>query len=107
MTRHHDVATVLGGFNFVRDESKNEANQRKHGISFQEAALAFEDENSLYQRDDSHSYDEWRFMLIGATPTHLLTVCYSAASQATHNAMTMRSRAAWWRWPPSRSARQK
>ena len=36
---------------YERDECKNEANQKKHGVSFAVAALAFEDENCLIRRD--------------------------------------------------------
>jgi uncharacterized DUF497 family protein len=32
---------------FEWDEDKNESNQRKHGISFETAALVFEDHNRL------------------------------------------------------------
>jgi uncharacterized DUF497 family protein len=32
---------------FEWDEDKNESNQRKHGISFETAALVFEDSNRL------------------------------------------------------------
>jgi uncharacterized protein len=33
---------------FEWDEDKNESNQRKHGISFETAALVFEDPNRLH-----------------------------------------------------------
>lgn len=50
---------------FVWDEKKNRANQRKHGVSFQEAQTAFYDENAKVYSDPDHSEDEARFLLLG------------------------------------------
>jgi hypothetical protein len=47
------------------DESKNQINIRKHGISFQEAETVFGDKNAIYEIDDEHSYNEERFAIIG------------------------------------------
>lgn len=63
-------------YTFIWDPAKNKANQQKHGVSFEEATEAFEDENGLMLEDDEHSYDEPRFLLLGAAFNHLLTVCF-------------------------------
>jgi len=63
-------------YTFIWNPAKNKANQQKHGVSFEEATEAFEDENGLMLEDDQHSYDEQRFLLLGAAFNHLLTVCF-------------------------------
>jgi uncharacterized DUF497 family protein len=50
---------------FVWDERKNQENQRKHGISFEEATTIFADENARLIRDTDHSESEDRFILLG------------------------------------------
>lgn len=45
---------------------KDEANRRKHGISFEEAVEAFEDPFSLTIPDPDHSREEDRFVLLGS-----------------------------------------
>ena len=55
------------------DETKNKANIRKHGVSFQEAAEALEDPDAIEMYDENHSYgNEDRFICIGATSRFLL-----------------------------------
>ena len=43
---------------FIWDERKNAANQRKHGISFEEAKTCFEDEHARVFFDAEHSAQE-------------------------------------------------
>ena len=50
---------------FEWDEAKNESNQRKHGISFNEAQHAFLDENRIIAEDLSHSSNEQRYYCFG------------------------------------------
>jgi uncharacterized protein len=50
---------------FTWDEMKNLANQRKHGISFEEAKTVFYDESARMIHDPDHSADEDRFILLG------------------------------------------
>lgn len=50
---------------FVWDKSKNQANKRKHGISFEEAETVFFDEFARLIADPDHSKDEERFVLLG------------------------------------------
>ena len=59
------------------DERKNLLNQRKHGISFQEAATVFVDERALLIPDPSHSDEEDRFLLLGTSAAlRTLVVCH-------------------------------
>ena len=55
----------MNGMTFVWDERKNRENQRKHGISFEDATTIFADENARLIRDTDHSESEDRFILIG------------------------------------------
>ena len=53
---------------FEWDPNKAHANLKKHGISFETAALAFQDEMAVVIVDDRYDYDEVREILIGFTP---------------------------------------
>lgn len=56
---------------------KAAANQRKHGISFEEAQTVFMDYNALRIYDPDHSDDEDRFLLLGLSSVlRLLVVCH-------------------------------
>lgn len=46
------------------DQTKALANVRKHGVSFEEAALALADDAAYYKRDDLHSDEEDRFIIV-------------------------------------------
>ncbi len=50
---------------FEWDEAKNQANIRKHGVDFREAAYVFSDPHALSIPDDEHSDDEERWVLLG------------------------------------------
>ena len=50
---------------FDWDESKNLENQKKHGISFNEAQHAFFDQNRVIAEDLEHSQFEKRFYCFG------------------------------------------
>lgn len=45
--------------------AKAAANLRKHGVGFEEARTAFEDEEALVLTDDEHSVGEERLVLLG------------------------------------------
>ncbi len=49
-----DVAEIQ----FEWDSAKDAANQRTHGVSFEEAATVFEDEHALMLEDSEHSENE-------------------------------------------------
>jgi uncharacterized DUF497 family protein len=62
---------------FEWDQSKATANQRKHGVSFEEAQSVFYDEFAVQFFDDEHSTSEERFILLGMSASaRLLIVCH-------------------------------
>ena len=52
---------------FEWDPEQARSNLRKHGLSFEDATTAFEDDRSLTLPDPSHSVGEERFILLGRT----------------------------------------
>ena len=50
---------------FEWDETKDLDNQRKHGVSFDEAQYAFLDENRVIAEDLNHSQHEKRYYCFG------------------------------------------
>ncbi len=66
---------------FEWDERKNRSNQKKHGISFNEAKTVFTDEFGRLIPDPDHSNDEDRFILMGMSSRfRLLIVCHCERS---------------------------
>jgi len=62
---------------FDSDKEKSALNQKKHGISFEEAQTVFLDENALMIHDPDHSDDEDRFILLGlSVKFRVLVVCH-------------------------------
>ena len=62
---------------FDWDENKNLSNQKKHNVSFEEAATVFLDEDGLLIPDPDHSDYEERFVLLGTSrKANLLTVVH-------------------------------
>ena len=67
---------------FEWDVDKNKNNQRKHGISFDEAKSVFYDEYAIQFYDENHSDTEDRFIMLGlSTETRLLLVCHCERNQ--------------------------
>ncbi len=63
---------------FSWDDRKERENQRKHGVTFEEAATVFADENARLKQDPDHSQDEDRFVLLGfSAKLRLLVVVHS------------------------------
>jgi uncharacterized protein len=63
------------------DLRKAEANRRKHGVTFEDAATAFSDERARLIDDPDHSEEEERFVLLGLSSSLRLLVvvhCYRA-----------------------------
>ena len=50
---------------FEWDDKKADANKKKHGVSFAEAATAFQDPNALELHDKASSDSEDRWVLVG------------------------------------------
>ena len=62
---------------FEWDERKNKANQKKHGVTFEEARTAFLDENARVVPDPEHSDTEDRFVLLGLSiRLRVVVVCH-------------------------------
>lgn len=62
---------------FDWDDQKARVNERKHGVSFEEAQTVFYDENARLHYDTDHSLDEERYILLGiSNMLRLLVVCH-------------------------------
>lgn len=59
---------------FEWDPAKDEANARKHGVTFEEASTAFGDPLSITVPNPEHSEREVRFLLLGLSKTGRLLV---------------------------------
>jgi len=62
---------------FEWDIKKNTSNEKKHGISFDEAKTVFTDQFARLIHDPDNSYNEDRFILLGTSIySRLLIVCH-------------------------------
>ncbi|MBE9063450.1 BrnT family toxin [cf. Phormidesmis sp. LEGE 11477] len=67
----------MSTLSFEWDGQKARQNERKHGISFEEAKTAFEDTNARLLYDPDHSQEEERYVLLGvSTVLRILVVCH-------------------------------
>jgi len=74
----------MSDLTFEWDESKNETNQTKHGVSFEEASSVFSDELARLIPDPDHSDGEERFILMGLSRQfRVLTVCHCERDENT------------------------
>ena len=62
---------------FEWDSKKAASNLRRHGVTFEQAVLAFDDGFALVEQDESEDYGEDRFILIGRALEGLLTIIYT------------------------------
>ena len=58
---------------FEWDEGKDKLNQDRHGVSFQEARRAFEDQARVIVEDLAHSQTEKRYFCLGKVERGILT----------------------------------
>jgi uncharacterized protein len=68
---------------FEWDPAKGAANERKHGVSFEDAKSVFFDDYALLLDDPDHSTAEERFILLGLSAKAKILVvvhCYRDAS---------------------------
>ncbi len=65
---------------FEWNDDKDKANQKKHGVSFAFAQLAFLDNNRIILEDLEHSLDEKRFCCLGKVSEGILTVRFTYRS---------------------------
>ncbi|MDM1019278.1 BrnT family toxin [Acinetobacter sp. VNK23] len=62
---------------FEWNPAKAVSNQKKHGISFEEAKSVFYDEFAIQFFDEEHSEQEDRFLMLGlSNEAKLLLVCH-------------------------------
>jgi len=59
---------------FEWDENKNQINQAKHGVSFEEAKEVFDDALQIAKLDHRFNYFEERWITLGATTKQKLLV---------------------------------
>lgn len=64
------------------DKTKAAINFRKHRVSFEEAESVFDDSLALTVDDESHSYDEKRYVIIGESKAgRLILVCHTIGEE--------------------------
>lgn len=67
----------MADLRFSWDAEKAKTNQRKHGVSFDEAQTVFFDEHARLLHDPDHSDEEDRFLLLGVSARlRILVVCH-------------------------------
>ena len=67
----------MSSLRFVWDERKAAANEKKHGVGFEEAKSVFSDERAKLIEDPDHSGEEDRFILLGLSSIlRVLVVCH-------------------------------
>ncbi len=67
----------MNHLSFEWDEKKNASNNKKHGVSFDEAKTVFTDQFARLISDPDHGDDEDRFILLGTSiHSRLLVVCH-------------------------------
>ncbi len=62
---------------FEWDDTKDRANQRKHGVAFRDAQIAFADPDRVIARDAGHSAAEERYYCFGKVREGVLTVRFT------------------------------
>ena len=65
---------IIDGAVFEWDEVKNQANMKKHHISFETAAKVFQDENRIEYYDEAHSDYEDRYITIGQANNYIIVM---------------------------------
>lgn len=75
MKKHGNI--LISNVSFEWDENKNNLNQEKHTISFEEAQLAFLDKDRIIAKDLEHSKKEERFYCFGKIEEDILTVRFT------------------------------
>lgn len=77
--RHY---TVIMALQFEWDPKKSSSNEKKHGVSFEEARTVFFDENAKLIDDPDHSEDEDRFVLLGlSSALRVILVCHCVRAE--------------------------
>jgi len=77
---------------FTWDPKKAEANRKKHGVDFREAATVFDDLLSVAFPDPDHSVGESRFLIIGMSARRrVLVVSYAEVAAAIIRVISART----------------
>jgi uncharacterized protein len=87
------MGTVVSG-DFEWDGDKADSNLAKHGVSFDEAATTFSDENALFLEDHKHDHRTWligfsakaRLLIVVHSETNIRTRIISARKAERHEA---------------------
>jgi len=66
---------------FEWDIKKAQANQRKHGVCFEDAAQVFLDPNRMETFDGREAYGEDRWKTVGVVSVALLAVVYTVRNK--------------------------
>ena len=75
---------------FEWDQKKDEANQQKHGLSFDEAKELFTSEDYLEIYDEEHSVDEDRFIAIGAIDGGVVVLVFTEREEDVIRILSVR-----------------
>jgi len=75
---------------FTWDEEKNKINVKKHGVSFEQAAMVFNDEQKLEKYDIVHSIYEDRSIVIGQAEGNVLFVVNTEIDKETTRIISAR-----------------
>lgn len=76
---------------FEWDEEKAQANRAKHGVSFEDAALVFQDEDRIEWLDEKKDYGEDRYTTVGLVKGRILFVVYTERAETLRLIMARRA----------------
>jgi uncharacterized protein len=62
---------------FEWDSEKAKSNADKHGVTFDEAVLVFDDPQAIIRMDGRFAYGEERFVIIGSSGIRVLAVAHT------------------------------
>ena len=77
-------------YNFDWDNNKNKSNQKKHGVSYEQATAVFRDPRALTLFDDEHSITEERWITLGFSATGELLVVHHTFKEIGDNTTIIR-----------------
>ena len=72
----------MGEVRFDWDRRKASSNEKKHGVSFEEAQSVFFDEQALLLEDTQPRHEEERFVLLGLSASLRILVVIHALREA-------------------------
>lgn len=77
-------------YHFSWNEHKAQRNLKKHGVSFDEAMLVFNDPLALTLSDDDHGEDEERWITLGTVGPHRLLLVVHTMLEIQDNHYSVR-----------------